>query len=197
MADCAPIHPSTALQRACESLQKKRQALKSRRNARGWHKDTTNFRGSVYVCVSVGMTEWGGVLRRLTAWRETSGLQWIQRVLQTAEWLPALWLESIRQSSTWPGESSHRHHPPPSHLAMWNQDRWLHSDRIIPNLVLIYTVHIIHFYNMTSKTSDHRDGLFPGTGLGFVLIFPDSIYHLKAMHTSEWDFITESPWDSP
>lgn len=151
MADCAPIHPSTALQRACESLPpKKRQALKSRRNARGWHKDTTNFRGSVYVCVSVGMTEWGGVLRKLTAWRETSGLQWIQRVLQTAEWLPALWLESIRQSSTWLGESSHRHHPPPSHLAMWNQDRWLHSDRIIPNLVLIYTVQIIHFYNMTS-----------------------------------------------
>lgn len=89
--------------------------------------------------------------------------------------------------------------PPPPHFAAWNWDRWLHSDRIIPNLVLIYTVHIMDFYNMTRKTSSRTDGLILGfhvsTGLGVVLIIPDRFYHLKATHVSKCDFITASPGD--
>lgn len=87
----------------------------------------------------------------------------------------------------------------PRHFAAWNWDRWLHFDRIIPNLVLIYTVHIMDFYNMTRKTSSRTDGLILGfhasPGLSVVLIIPDRFYHLKATHASKWDFITASPGD--
>lgn len=192
MVDCASIHPSTPLQRACESLQ----------TTHAWatapEDDTKIQQIGVKVCVCVylagwlsGMESWEGSL--LEGKHQASNEK---RVLKMVSWLPALWLESIRQPSSWQGESP----PPCSHcLAAWKWDRWLHSDRIIPNLVLIYTVHIIHFYNMTRKTSSRRDGLIQGfhasTGLGVVLIIPDRLYHLKAKHVSEWDFITASPWD--
>lgn len=95
------------------------------------------------------------------------------------------------------GGSSQYSSPTSLHMAARNWDRWLHSDRIIPNLVLIYTVHIMDFYNMTRKTSWGVDG--PGfhvsIGRSVVLIIPDRSYHLKATRASKCDFITASPWD--
>lgn len=90
-----------------------------------------------------------------------------------------------------PGERSQRSvpppppPPPPRRMTAWNWDRWLHSDRISPNLVLIYTVHITDFYNMTRKASMGADspGFHTSTGLTALLIIPDRSYHLRATHT--------------
>lgn len=177
MVDCASIHPSTLLQRACESLQK----------THAWHQDIVpeddtkiqQIGGSVCMYLGgwlSGVGSWEGSL--LEGKHQASNKK---RLVKMVEWLPALWLQSIPQSSSWLGESPPTAaHPSPSHcLAAWNWDRWLHSDRIIPNLVLIYTVHIIHFYNMTRKTSSRRDGLMPrfhaSIDLGVGLIIPDMV----------------------
>lgn len=152
------VHPSTPPQKGMW-ITPNNTRLTSRYSARGRHEDTTHFRGK--VCVFGWMTERGGGLRGFTAWRETSGLKWKEGP-ENGKWLRALWLESIRQSSSWLGKRSQRGNPPPFPsfcLAAWNWDIWLHSDRINPNLVLIYTVHIIRFYNMTRKTSSKRDGV--------------------------------------
>lgn len=195
MVDCASIHPSTPPQRACESLQ----------TTHAWHQDIVPeddtkiqhiLGGNVCVCVCIWVDDWVG-------WRgeRVHCLKGnIRPQMERGSW------KSGSQRCDWSQFDSHRlgwegGPPPPLSfcLAAWNWDRWLHSDRIIPNLVLIYTVHIIHFYNMTRKTSSKRDGLILGfrvsTGRVVVLIIPDRLDHLKATHASKWDFITASPWD--
>lgn len=201
MVDCVSIHPSAPPQRACESLQ----------TTHAWHQDIVPeddtkiqhiLGGNVCVCVFVYL---GGWLSGVEGWESSL----LEGKHQASNEKRVLKMVSGSQRCDWSQFDSHRlgwegapnRVPPlPSFcLAAWNWDRWLHSDRIIPNLVLIYTVHIIHFYNMTRKTSSKRDGLILGfrvsTGCVVVLIIPDRLYHLKATHASKWDFITASPWD--
>lgn len=126
MVDCASIHPSTPSAKGVW-ITPNNIYLTSRYSARGWHKDTTNFKetcGCVCVCVHVCVCLYlGGWLSGVEGW-EGSPLEGKhqalneKRVLKMVEWLPVLWLESIRQSSSWPGESSQSSPASPRRLSL-------------------------------------------------------------------------------
>ena len=195
------VHPSILpplRKRACESLQ----------TTHAWHQDIVPEDDTKIQHILGGKCVYlGGWLRGVEGWEGSL----LEGKHQASNEKRVLKMVSGCERCDWSQFDSHRlglerppkaAKPPPFLsfcLAAWNRDIWLHSDRINPNLVLIYTVHIIHFYNMTRKTSSKRDGLIPGfhasTDWSIALIIPDRSYHLKATRESTWGFITASPWD--
>lgn len=90
---------------------------------------------------------------------------------------PAVWLESIRQSSSWPGEI-------PMHGCIeLGQMTSFWQDYPKPKSQ-IYTVHIIDFYNMTQKTSRRTDGrgFHTSTSLLCWSLLTDCITLKQGMH---------------